>query len=227
MRSFGENVLEDRKISDFDTDSIRNYRIRYNTRHDGHPWTHLSDEEFLVRIGAARKKGGEVFSTAVGLLMFGQEYIITTEFPELFLDYREKLDPSVRWTDRVQSQSGDWSGNVFDIFSMVHPKITTDFKKPFMTDDPYRVEETPKHLAVREAIVNCLVNTDFYQRWGVAIEKYPEKIVLSNPGTILVREPQMIKGGVSDPRDKNMLKLFNLIGIGEWSDLRFQDHGNY
>lgn len=129
-------MLEDRKISDFDTDSIRNYRIRYNTRHDGHPWTHLSDEEFLVRIGAARKKGGEVFSTAVGLLMFGQEYIITTEFPELFLDYREKLDPSVRWTDRVQSQSGDWSGNVFDIFSMVHPKITTDFKKPFMTDDP-------------------------------------------------------------------------------------------
>lgn len=33
--------------------------------------------------------------------------------------------------------------------------------------------------------------------------------------SFLVGEPQMIKGGVSDPRNKNMLKLFNLIGIGE------------
>lgn len=215
QESLDNKVLEDRKISDFDKDTIRNYRIRYNTRHDGHPWTHLSDEDFLIRIGAAREEKGEEFPTAAGLLMFGQEYIITTEFPEYFLDYREKLDPSVRWTDRVQSQSGDWSGNVFDFFSMVYPKITVDFKKPFMTDGPYRVEETPKHLAVREAIANCLVNTDFYQKWGVVIEKYPEKIVLSNPGTILVGESQMLKGGVSDPRNKNVLKMFNLIGIGE------------
>lgn len=208
-------ILKNRRIADFSKESVRNYRIRYNTRHDGHPWTRLSDADFLIRIGAATDEQGEIYPTAAGLLMFGQEYVITREFPEYFLDYREKLDPSVRWTDRVQSQSGDWSGNVFDFFSLVYPKVTADFKKPFITDGPYRLEESPKHLAVREAIVNCLVNADYYQKWGVIIERYPDKIILANPGLIRLGKAQMLKGGISDSRNKNILKMFNLIGIGE------------
>ena len=208
-------VLKNRKVADFDANSVRAYRIRYNTRHDRHPWTDLPDDKFLARIGAANDDSGECFPTAAGLLMFGQEYLINREFPEYFLDYREKTDPSVRWSDRVQSQSGDWSGNVFDFFSMVYPKVTADFKKPFMTEGAYRVEETPKHLAVREAIANCLVNTDFYQKWGVIIERYNDRIELSNPGLIRLGKDQMLKGGLSEPRNKNMLKMFNLIGVGE------------
>ncbi len=208
-------VLKNRKISDFDANSVRAYRIRYNTRHDGHPWTELPDDIFLARIGAANDDCGECFPTVAGLLMFGQEYLINREFPEYFLDYREKTDPSIRWSDRVQSQSGDWSGNVFDFFSMVYPKVTADFKKPFMTEGAYRIEETPKHLAVREAIANCLVNTDFYQRWGVIIERYNDRIELSNPGLIRPGKEQMLKGGLSEPRNKIMLKMFNLIGVGE------------
>lgn len=84
-----------------------------------------------------------------------------------------------------------------------------------MTEGPYRIEETSKHLAVREAIANCLVNTDYFQPWSVVLERYPDKIILSNPGTILTGKKQMLKGGISEPRNKNMLKMFNLIGIGE------------
>ncbi len=210
-------VLENKKIEDFDQESIRSYRIRYNTRHEGTAWTKLPNDQFLVKIGAASDETSDhaIHPTVAGLLMFGQEYLITREFPEYFLDYREKLDSSIRWTDRVQSQSGDWSGNVFDFFSLIYPKITADFKRPFRTDGPYRVEETPKHLAVREAIANCLVNSDFFQPWCIVIERYPDKIVLSNPGTILPGKKQMLKGGISEPRNKNLLKMFNLIGIGE------------
>ncbi|MBQ6519850.1 MAG: winged helix-turn-helix transcriptional regulator [Anaerolineaceae bacterium] len=84
-----------------------------------------------------------------------------------------------------------------------------------MTEGPYRIEETSKHLAVCEAIANCLVNTDYFQPWSVVLERYPDKIVLSNPGTILTGKKQMLKDGISEPRNKNMLKMFNLIGIGE------------
>lgn len=28
-----------------------------------------------------------------------------------FLDYRENPDTIIRWTDRLQSSSGEWSGN--------------------------------------------------------------------------------------------------------------------
>ena len=89
--------------------------------------------------------------------MFGEEYHIVREFPEYFLDYREMLDPTIRWTDRLQSSSGDWSGNVFDFFFRVNSKIAKDIKKPFKLEGITRVDDTPVHKAVREALVNCLV----------------------------------------------------------------------
>ena len=210
-------VLEHLSIEDFDSDSVQSYRLRYIAKHPSAAWNKLSDSEFLVKIGAASDNTSDhsIRPTAAGLLMFGQEYRITPEFPEYFLDYRE-INPAVsRWADRVQTQSGDFSGNVFDFFSLVYPKLTADFKKPFMTDGVYRVEETPKHLAVREALVNCLVNADYFQRWSVIIEKHPDRIVMTNPGTIIPGKKQMLRGGISEPRNKNIFKMFNLIGIGE------------
>lgn len=40
-------------------------------------------------------------------------------------------------------------------------------------------------------------------------------MVLENPGTIRVGKYQMRQGGESDPRNKALMKMFNLIGIGE------------
>ena len=77
------------------------------------------------------------------------------------------------------------------------------------------MDETPVHDAVREALVNCLVNADFYQPWNVIIEKYPDRIVMANPGTIITGKRQMLKGGISQPRNKVLFKMFNLIGLGE------------
>jgi len=50
----------------------------------------------------------------VGMLMFGNEYDIVRHFPKYFLDYREEMDSAIRWTDRLQSSSGEWSGKLFD-----------------------------------------------------------------------------------------------------------------
>ncbi|MCD8348468.1 MAG: hypothetical protein LUD16_11105, partial [Lachnospiraceae bacterium] len=92
----------------------------------------LGDEEYLKNIGAAAesKADGKMHPTAAGLLMFGNEYDIVREFPYYFLDYREVLDPTIRWTDRLQSSSGDWSGNLFDFFFRVNSKLVKDVKMP-------------------------------------------------------------------------------------------------
>ena len=136
----------DKKLN-FDRDSVRSYRNRYNIRHGGSAWTELSDADFLVQIGAADDEGGIVRPTAAGLW-------ITKEFPEYFLDYREHLDPDTRWTDRVYSQEPEWSGNVYDFYSRVSQKLLLDLKKPFKLMNQVRVDETPQHDAVREALVS-------------------------------------------------------------------------
>ena len=71
------------------------------------------------------------------------------------------------------------------------------------------------HEALREALANCLINTDFYGVRGVVIKKEPDKLIMENPGYSRTGKVQMRKGGVSDPRNKTLMKMFNLINIGE------------
>ena len=211
--SADDRVL-DSKV-DLDTQTIHSYRVRYNIYHDGSAWTQLDDTDFLIKIGALSDQDGVLKQTAAGLLMFGKEERITREYPNYFLDYREHMIGGIRWTDRIFSQEPEWSGNVFDFFTRVSAKLELDLKNPFQLVNGIRIDRTPVHDAVREALVNCLVNTDFYQPGSVVIDKYPDRIVMANPGTIPTGKDQMLKGGITLPRNKSLFKMLNLIGLGE------------
>ncbi|MBK5898709.1 RNA-binding domain-containing protein [Catonella massiliensis] len=209
-------IVEQFDVSVIDTESLKGFRNHHKSYRPEHVFNNLPWEEYLERIGAAGYgEDGKLHPTTAGLLMFGEEYHIVREFPEYFLDYREMLDPTIRWTDRLQSSSGDWSGNVFDFFFRVNSKIAKDIKKPFKLEGITRIDDTPVHKAVREALVNCLVNTDYFLPCGVVIKKEEDKLVMENPGSIRTGKKQMLRGGISDPRNKILMKMFNMIGIGE------------
>ena len=210
-------ILQDMSLEVLNSETVHAYRNRHMAYRTEHVWERLSDEEYLERIGAAKMsvRDHTLYPTAAGLLMFGEEYKILYEFPEYFLDYREVLDPTIRWTDRLQSSSGDWTGNLFDFFFRVYGKLVKDLKIPFKLDGITRVDDTPVHKALREALANCIVNTDFYFPRGIVIRKDADSIVMENPGSIRTGKAQMLKGGISDPRNKALMKMFNLIGIGE------------
>jgi predicted HTH transcriptional regulator len=78
-----------------------------------------------------------------------------------------------------------------------------------------RIDDTPVHKAVREALVNCIVNTDYFLPQGVVIRKESDTLTIENPGSIRTGKKQMLRGGISDPKNKTLMKMFNLIGIGE------------
>ena len=209
-------VLEDFELADLNPDTIRGYRNYHAAVRPGHVWEKLSNEEYLQRIGAAvLKHDKKLHPTVAGLLMFGEEFKIVRHFPEYFLDYRETLDPQIRWTDRIQSSSGDWSGNLFDFFFAVYNRIAKDIEKPFALDGVSRVDDTSVHKALREAIANCIANADFYLPRGIVIIKEQDGIILQNPGSIRTGKEQMLRGGISDPRNKAIMKMLNMISIGE------------
>ena len=82
-------------------------------------------------------------------------------------------------------------------------------------DGGTRVGDTSVHQALREALVNCLVNADYYGRQGLVIIKKRNAITMSNPGSFRIEIDAAKSGGISDPRNGTMLKMFNLIDIGE------------
>ena len=209
-------VLEEMHLDVLNGESIRSYRQRMRLSRPGHVWEALEDEDFLLRIGAAAiGKDGRKHPTSAGLLMFGNEYEIVREFPSYFLDYQERYDETTRWTDRIISSSGDWSGNIYDFYFRVYNKLVQDIKVPFKLEGVTRIEDTPVHHALREALANCLVNADYYGRQGIVIIKQRDSITLSNPGRFRIEIDAARSGGISDPRNSMLLKMFNLIDIGE------------
>ena len=216
-RTMDMEILDKVPMEDLNYDTIHGYRNSHRTLKEGHPFERLNDHEYLRSIGAAAvsEEDGQLHPTAAGMLMFGDEYNIVRHFPEYFLDYREEIDSAIRWTDRLQSSSGEWSGNVFDFYFRVYNKLIKDIKVPFKMVGGERVDDTPVHKALREALANCLINADYHGVRGVVIRKEQDKITFANPGYVRTGKNQMRLGGESDPRNKSLMKMFNLINIGE------------
>jgi predicted HTH transcriptional regulator len=212
-------VLDGMSLNVFDYESLRHYRNRMKVTRPGHVWEMLEDIEFLQKLGAIGVGEDEkLHPTAAGLLMFGFEYEIMREYPNYFLDYQEHYDVDVRFTDRIYSTSGEWSGNVFDFFFKVYNKLIQNpkIKVPFkMKDGLTRLDDTPIHEALREALANCVSNADFYGERGLVIRNNIDDIVFENPGIFRIELREALSGGVSSPRNAVILKMFNLLNIGE------------
>ena len=208
-------VIEEMDMNIFNFESIHSYRMRMKYSRPGHVWESLDDEEFLLRLGAVgRGTDGNRHPTAAGLVMFGNEFEIVREFPDYFLDYRECYDEN-RWTDRIVSTSGEWSGNVYDFYFRVYNKLAQDIKTPFKMVNGVRIDDSSVHSALREALANCIINADYHGRQGIVIVKRQEQIQMSNPGGFRIDIETAKSGGVSDPRNTTLMKMFNLIDIGE------------
>ncbi len=219
--SLDERILEHFTLHDLDPDSLQHYRQRFSARVPTHPWLDLDETTFLHRLGAFRqdRRTGIKGPTVAGLLMFGRNEAIY-DLPDslrVHLDYRERLspDPNVRWTDRI-TDDGAWTGNLFQFYQRVIPRLIADLKLPFgLTQDLVRTGETEVHQAIREALTNALIHADYRGQGGIVIEKYRDRLEFSNPGALLLDIEQIYRGGLSECRNRNLQKLFFMLGYGE------------
>lgn len=213
------NVIEHFGIADFDADTLKQYRNRFASRDPDHPWLSEDDTGLMFKLGALRRDraSGLEGATVAGLLMFGSFAALREALPSFHVDYREKLsaDPAVRWTDRVVPD-GTWESNVFQFYQRVVQRLSADLKIPFQLNrELYRKDDTIVHEALREAVVNALIHADYRCQGGIVIERYPDRIELSNPGSLLVSREQLLRGSVSECRNKSLQLMFQMIGGGE------------
>lgn len=210
------NVLENMEPDVFDYACVQRFRARMKNYRPGHTWEELEDSEFLYKLGAVgRGEDGKMHPTAAGLLMFGYKHEIIKEYPDFLLDYQEQMDEEKGITDRIISSSGDWSGNLYDFYFRVYEKMIQNVKFPFVLEMNNDNDEFSVKDALQEALANCLVNADYYGKHGVVIVRKRNQITFSNPGAFRIDIAEAKSGGVSDPRNTALIKMFNLIDVSE------------
>jgi predicted HTH transcriptional regulator len=213
-----ERILNGFDLTDLDMDTVAAYRNRFAAVKPGHVWSDLPLTDFLERVGAFGKNRDEGFTglRLAGLLMFGRAEVIRDALPNYMVDFQERPEARTerRWVDRV-IPDGSWSGNVYDFFRKVYLKLIADLKVPFQLQDGQRIEDTPVHEALREALANTLIHADFSGRVSVLVVKRPDMFGFRNPGLMRVPLLDAIRGGTSDCRNRRLQTMFQQVGYGD------------
>ena len=209
-------IMENFAKEDLDPASIMQYRRKFEQWNPDHVWNTLPEDQFLEKINVFRKdrKTGKYGLTYAGLLMFGTYSAIMDANPNFFPDYQEIEDPKDRWINRI-CPNGNWESNLFQFYSRVLPILQSFLPQPFILEGNQRKTETPAHVAVREALTNALVHADLTVNATLNVYKYPNKMVFSNPGTMLIPIWQFYKGGESVCRNKYLQTMFSFLGSAE------------
>ena len=219
-------ILDGFDLTDLDSDTLKAFRQRFSNREPDHPWLAKDDRDLLYQLGGWRRDRttGKEGLTIAGLLMFGQERSILDALPYYHLDYQENFstDPEQRWTYRL-TLDGKWVPNLFNFYYRVYNRLVNDLAVPFQLDqDATRKGETHVHQALREALVNTLIHADHFSTRSIVIIKKTDRFEFSNPGRLRITIQELYGGGITDPRNPNLQKMFQMLGLGEKAGSGFQ-----
>lgn len=213
-------IVEGFGWDDMDEESINQYRQRFSSVRPTHDWLSRDNRILMEKLQGWRtdRATGITGPTVAGLVMFGKwESIRDAEaLPQFHVDYREILsdDPRVRWTDRLVPD-GTWTANLFQFYQTAITRAVRDLKTPFIMRDLTRIDDTPIHEAIREALTNALIHADYRGQGGIVIVRRPYGYEMSNPGSLLVSIEQMRRGGISECRNKALQFMFQMMGRGD------------
>lgn len=211
-------ILDGYTMDDLDAETLKAYRIRFERQNPDHVYNGYDDKEFLRNLGGyatdrSTKKEG---LTTAGLLMFGKGLPIRERFDNFRLDYIDKTNLILgsRWSDRL-TYDGTWENNLYNFFSRVIPKLVSDIKRPFKLEGITRIDDTPVHKAIREAVVNMMIHSDYHITGVLKIEKNDNGFLFSNPGNLKLPILSIYEGDHSVARNPKIQTFFRMIGMGD------------
>lgn len=205
-------------MDDIDLNSLRSYRIEFEHRNPEHIWNGEDDKTFLKNMGGyvvdrTTQKG---WLTTAGLLMFGKGVSIRERFDNIRMDYIDEsnLVPGSRWSDRL-TYDGMWENNLYNFVRQITPRLSAGIKRPFKLEGMIRIDDTPIHKAIREAVVNMMIHSDYLITGVLKILKTDRGFVFSNPGNLKLPVQMIYEGGHSVARNPRIQTMFRMIGLGD------------
>lgn len=186
-------VMENCPLEALDAGCIDRYRSSMAVHRPGLPWLAADLQDFLYRTGAAgRGADGKLHPTAAGLLLFAPADTVRRSFSGFCLS----------WQNEDGSREA-WQGTLFDYYLQAVDRLAA---LPL-------AEEARSGL--QEALANSLINADYHGTGGVLVHCAADAIRFTNAGSFRISQEEALGGGVSDPRNAALMRLFRMIGVGD------------
>ncbi|WP_405380822.1 RNA-binding domain-containing protein [Phascolarctobacterium sp.] len=205
-------------MDDIDLPTLKFYRTEFEHNHPGHVWNGIDDLDFIKNLGgyAIDRADGKGWLTTAGLLMFGKGLSIRERFDNVRMDFIDKsnLVPDSRWSDRL-TYDGTWENNLYNFVRLALPKLVRDLKRPFKLQGMVRVDDTPVHKALREAVINMMIHSDYLITGILKIVKLEDGFEFYNPGSLKLPIKDIYEGGHSVARNPRIQTMFRMIGFGD------------
>ena len=197
--------VEKTSISDLNQTTLRRYRDYMARFNPGLSYNILSDSEFLEKMQIT--DGNHL--TYGGLLFMGNNLAINKTFPDFRIDFLEipgtsYADAKTRYTFRLEEQENLWE-YYFAIIDRLKRQVDMPFK---MNELGIAVEDSPQFDAIREALVNMLMHSDFFSSAKPRVRVFSDRIEFENPGAFPRSIDTLLKKDISIPRNPVLAKLF-------------------
>ena len=211
--SFEEKDRELTKFSikDLDEETIKQYRGFFFTANPTHRYNALKDAEFLEKLGILKE--GKV--TYGGLLVFGREDTLIGELSNYRVEYLEIEGVSyeeapARYNYRISSEK-----NLFLTFFEIYERLTKRIEVPFSIKQGVRDDDPPHLQAIREALVNLIIHTDYFSKSNARIRIFSDRFEFYNPGALPKKIELILKEDFSLPRNPIIAKIFRFLKLSE------------
>lgn len=192
--------------------SLRRYRDYMSRFNPNASYNRFSDDEFLIKLRIL----DEGQCTFGGLLMLGKREIIEKHFPDFRIDLLEIPGNSYREADRRYTYRLDEQENLweyyFECFTRLKQRVDVSFH---LTSEGFGQELSEGLEAIREALVNLLMHTDYFAPGSPRIRIFTDRIEFYNPGSLPQPFEELKMKDLSLPRNPIIAKLFRMVKLAE------------
>jgi len=157
-----------------------------------------------------------------GLLFLGKNEEINDHFADFRVDFLEipglsYRDAEPRYTYRIEEQE-----NLWEYYFVLFQRLKIYANNPLTIGEMGIGHEDTKEIdALREALVNMLIHTDYFSPMRPRIRVFTNRIEFENPGALPRPVEQLLKADVSYPRNPVLAKLFRIAKLCETAGYGF------
>lgn len=197
--SADSQIVKDASWNDLDKNAIQAYRRFRKEAYPAAAELEMSDEDMLEALGAVRIRDGRIRCTLAGLLLFGTQAALRRQFPSMRFDYIRV--PSLGWAEDTDMpfEALEMRGSLLLVAQKIMAAIADDLPKAFKIENHQSGQRTETSVlpfrVIREAVVNALMHRNYRVNKPVQILRYPNRLVIKNPGYSLKAEERFDESG--------------------------------